>query len=211
MKKSLMIATLLIVSCVGSAANAALLGLNNTGGSNWFVNGNPATVVTTPNANWYQTGADPTKWISIQSDTNTGAPAAPGSYIFRQSFVGPANLGSGAALNLQFQFLNDNTVEVDLNGTSLGPVFSSNFGTPVFAPNVLSVTNASLLNFGASNTLTFKVTNLPDLGINPVGLWVNFTQQDYSLVVPEPASMSLWAGVCGLGFVVRRFRRSGKK
>lgn len=214
MRMTIIATTLAVVSFLGSAANAALLGLNNTGGAGWTLPtapGGALTTVTTTNSAWGTLpGAD---WFSTSSNSQLNSSLV-GDYTFRTSFD---LSGSGAvSATLAFDMLYDNSIVVMLTTTSgtvtlYNSLAASNFSTPATSVAVTS----SLINLAGLNTLDFIVTNAVQpsgvFGVNPVGLNVNFTTQEFSVFVPvpEPSSIALWGGLCGLGMVIRRrFKRN---
>jgi len=102
--------------------------------------------------------------------------------------------------------LHDDSIVVTLTNSIVGAdaAVASGAGKVSIPPTTVNIDPLKILLNG-SNTLTFAVRNLALGGVNPVGLNVKFNVQD-APVVPEPASMALWGGICGLGLVVRRFR-----
>jgi hypothetical protein len=186
-----------------SSADAALLGLNNTGGAGWSLTSKPLlagslTTVTTPNVSW---GSLPgSSWISDRANTNVNSSPL-GDYIFETSFNLTGVSKGMNQLSLVMNILHDNYLEFSLNGAVKVPLGSVNrFDVPALQLSF----NENDVNWNAVNTLTFRVKNISGEGVNPVGLNVRFASQEYG-VVPEPASVALWGGaIVGLVFLRRR-------
>ena len=101
-----------------SSADAALLGLNNTGGAGWSLTSKPLlagslTTVTTPNVSW---GSLPgSSWISDRANTNVNSSPL-GDYIFETSFNLTGVSKGMNQLSLVMNILHDNYLEFSLNG-----------------------------------------------------------------------------------------------
>ncbi len=213
--KTLLFTAALAVACMfGSVANAALLGLNNTGGAGWSVSGtNGAGVGLTPvtlgnNPTWGTLGGG-SLWFSTGANMLT-ASSPLGTYSYTTTF----SVASPNVVDLRFRFLNDNSITVTIESLEKGvrPLFTggNNFSGP---PTPVTVAQSDI-SFIGLNTLRFSVVNepLPPIAAgspNPVGLNVQFIAQSAD-IVPEPSSIALWGGLCGLGLVFRLRRKKQK-
>ena len=200
MKTVLFTAALAVAGLFGSVGNAALLGLSNTGGAGWSVSGTNGgvglTTVTTNNPAWGTLAG--ASWFSTAANTATTSSPL-GTYSYTTAF----SVAAGNQVNLSFNFLNDNSIKVTIESAEKG-IKSLFVGLDNFSGAGTPITVAqSDISFTGPNTLRFEVVNLVNLGgPNPVGLDVRFTAQTADFV-PEPASMVLWGGLCGLGLVFR--------
>jgi hypothetical protein len=199
----------LCLAFTSSHANAALIPLVNTGlsGVGWSLSTSDGgsgslTTVSNPNLEW---GLMPgSNWYSTTSDTQINS-SAPGLYTFKYVF-NPTALGATNVSSFSFDMLHDDSIVVTLSNSIVGDAqVASGVGKVFIPPTTVNIDPLNIVLDG-SNTLTFAVTNLAIGGVNPVGLNVKFNVQDAPAVVPEPASIALWGGICGLGLVVRRFR-----
>ncbi len=214
MRKFVVFAALAVFGMFSAVSDAALLDVKSTGESQllgldtrWTVAFNAgvagdATVVTAPNPSW---GVLPgSSWISNNAIATSGG-ASVGFYTFATSFTVPA---TAVTANVSFDYLFDNLVTVSLNNTAIpGAAFNTNgFNLPAKSLSInLGGANGLLLG---SNTLTFTVEQLAANDPNPVGLNVKITSAtwDTQAAIPEPVSMSVFAGLLGLGLVAKRRR-----
>ena len=216
MRVMFFVAAVAVVSWFGNAAEAALLGLNNTGGLGWSLTGAPAgagalKTVNVNNSAWgTQVGSS---WISasdlpVFNANDSGNPT--GTYIYETTFnLGLPQHAGNIGVGLKLSMLYDNSIKVFLNNVqkfdSLG---LSKFSAPATLLDLSGLPGA----FDAGvNTLRFEVENVPIFGNNPTGLNVVFLEQDskFPQVVPEPMSLALWGGLGGLA-LVGRFRKRRK-
>jgi hypothetical protein len=201
------LAVALAASIIGSSANAAILTMQNTGGAGWTTPAGMSTPIPLAqnNPSW---GTVPgALWLGTQNPASSKSDA-PGPYNFSTTFTPDAG---DIGVNLAFNLLYDDTIEVLLNSTIIYSDMSPGYANPF-----KSVTRNNALGFKANevNTLTFRVYNgVSNFDVNPVGVNVAFTTQETfkeNPAIPEPASIALWAGVCGLGLVMRRRNRFAK-
>jgi hypothetical protein len=194
--------------CVGDVASAALL-QNTTSPSAWKLKlpslAEVTPVLMNPTPSSYDTlfgGGVGSRngWLSNSSNGLSVAPS--GNYIFSQTF----SAGAFSSAIVEFDVLHDNGLKVRFNGVQ---VFASSelfgFTDP---PDFVSF-NLPAINGINANLIEFEVENvaLPQGSlsqINPVGLTVKFRDSTRLDVIPEPASIVLWACAGGIGLLVRR-------
>jgi hypothetical protein len=214
MRMMFIVGAIAVASWFGNAADAALLGLNNTGGSGWSVtapDGSGLKTVDVNNSGWgTQAGSS---WITasnlpVFNADLTGNPT--GTYVYETSFdlSLPEHLGN-IGIGLKLSMLYDNSIKVFLNNAEVFDSLGlSKFSGPATLLDLSGLPGA----FDAGvNTLRFEVENVPVFGNNPTGLNVVFLDQDskFPQVIPEPMSLALWGGLGGFA-LVGRFRKRRK-
>ena len=140
MKMVLFTAALVVAGLFGSVGNAALLGLNNTGGAGWSVSGTNGagvglTTVTTNNPSWGTLAG--ASWFSTA--LNTATTSSPlGTYSYTTAF----SVAAGNLVDLRFRFLNDNSIKVTIESAEKGIkslfVGLDNFSRPLSHPKTRS-------------------------------------------------------------------------
>jgi hypothetical protein len=137
------------------------------------------------------------QWIGPQAGGNEGNDA-PGLYVYTETFDLTAY--DLATVVLSGQFAADNGAEIFLNGVDTG------IGTGTYASlTALNLTSGFVQGL---NTLTFDVTNGPQLSNNPSGLFVELSGTGVlTSALPEPASFAyMGLGLAALGILGRRIR-----
>jgi len=159
---------------------------------------------------WFGAGQD---WINNSATGN--ATIGPGTVTYtHQAFnliqgLSPVNTPIAGFIEApSFDFTGDNDVTVFVNGSQVGATRVQGFAS------LGTINLAGLLKVG-SNTISFSVLNRdPDAGPSPSGLFVTNVKGKFDNgvtppppAVPEPISIALWGGLCGLGLVARRLQR----
>ncbi len=231
MRVMFLAAAFAVANFLCSTASAVIVPINFNGTNTttgWTVGYNPSNTPNPPQdplALGYTAGtvqsvtnSIPGPWVSpvsgtwINASTGGSAIGAAGWYKYSQSFdiLGFPNFM--VTTPFTFDVAADNHLVVTLNGATLASALLNTTTNSFGATIPVSVSAASLIN--GSNTLNFYVFNDEPDGPNPTGLFVGNVQGAYEnnaeFVIPEPASIALWAGICGLGMVARYRRRVAK-
>ena len=136
-------------------------------------------------------------WLTPTADQGASFdPSANGVYTWTYSFD-LTGFVEGTA-SLAGRFLADNAGTVSLNGTQLA-------STGLNAFTDWTAFSAASSFVAGINTLTFAITNAgQNVGVNPTGLRVEFTNSSVS-AVPEPSAMLLsLAGLAMVGGLAKR-------
>ncbi|WP_310490104.1 PEP-CTERM sorting domain-containing protein [Chamaesiphon sp. VAR_69_metabat_338] len=184
-------------------AQAASIGLGNTGVGTYSVTGGGSTTIVPngafPIGPWLANDAT-SSWIGSTS-------VAPGNYTYSTTFD-LAGLNAGTAL-ISGNWAGDNSgVSILLNGSATG--ISANAGSVNFA-SFTAFNIDSTANFAAGlNTLSFTINNFDDgQGNNPAGIRVAMTGSADASEVPEPSD---FVGTAfAFGSVVLLKRKMSKK
>ena len=165
------------------------------------INSNILGIWTSPVAGTWINGNN----ISPSVGTSGSAIGDRGFYRYTLNFNASQlnNLGSNIiGTPFSIDVAGDNHLAVKLNGVQLAN-FTDNryqFLTTIVLPTIIK----------GANTLEFVVYNDEPDSSNWTGLHVSNVKGEWAddlSVIPEPASIAMWAGICGLGLVARRYRR----
>lgn len=215
MKTLTVVPLLLLTAVLASGGPLGPFGLSNTGASgttvsgvttdnNWTINGSTTHAFITnsgfPIGSPWIANSSTSMWISPAFDYNAGNsdPVAQFTYETHFDLSGLANPTTASFL---FRFAVDNDlIDVRVNGTSIGPVLPGFFAY-FTGPVTISSSNAAFIS--GINTLDFVTQNTPAIIQNPAGLRVEFDS-----ATPEPGTYGLVGiALATFGLVHRRRAR----